>query len=294
MNAVPDITIVLVSYNGWNWLQQTLNTLQEKWLSKTQYDVRTVLVDNASTEDILGQVRTEFPWVELIDSQENLGFSGGNNLGLRTVEAPFTLLLNTDMELTAESNFDFLISSMQKHPDVAVVSPKVLLPDGDIDWACHRGEPTLWSAATYFSKLESAFPNSTTFAQYHQSYKDLNTVHDIDACTAAAMLVRTSAMREVGLLDERFFMYAEDLDWCRRFREAGFRIMFNPKVEIIHHKNKLGIDSSQSKTASKTKDAFYDTMLQYYDKHYATAYPSWVRATINATIKLLKGVYRVK
>ncbi len=290
--ARADLTIVIVSYNGWEWLSQTLQTLQQYYLQHTAHTVRTILVDNNSDEPIVSRVESSFPWVEVLALDENRGFAAGNNVALRQVSTPYTLLLNSDMELTARSRLDNLLGYMERHRDVAVVSPKVLLADGSLDWACHRGEPTPWAAMTYFSGLETLFPNWRLTAQYHQRYKSLSEPHSIDACTAAAMLVRTSAMEAVGVLDERFFMYAEDLDWCRRFREAGHEIHFVPSMEIIHHKNKSGIASDDADTSSVTRDAFYDTMLQYYDKHYQHA-PRILRTCINLSIQLLKGVSRV-
>jgi hypothetical protein len=274
-------------------VQQTLETLQKYYLDKTAYDVRVVLVDNGSSDGTPDMVRDEFEWVELIELEENRGFAGGNNVALNQVNERYCLLLNTDMELDERSDFDRLIEYMDEHPSAGIVSPRVELPDGSLDWACHRGEPRPWAAFSYFTQLEKLFPKSETFAQYHQRYKSLNEIHTIDACTAAAMLVRATAMEEVGLLDERFFMYAEDLDWCKRFREAGHKVVFHPGAVIIHHKNKSGIDSSSSSTAKTTSAAFYDTMLQYYDKHYRTQYPQWVRALIQLAITLLKGVNHV-
>jgi GT2 family glycosyltransferase len=101
--------------------------------------------------------------------------------------------------------------------------------------------------------------------------------------------VRREALKVVGLLDEQFFMYAEDLDWCKRFREAGYQIIYHPQVKIIHHKNKSGIKSVSQSIARKTKLHFYNTMLQYYDKHYSNKYPPLVRQVIRYFIVIKKG-----
>ena len=102
------------------------------------------------------------------------------------------------------------------------------------------------------------------------------------------MIVRNSAIKKVGMLDEQFFMYAEDLDWCKRFRDAGYKIVFYPGVKVIHHKYKSGIKSSNKKTASVTQKFFYDTMLQYYDKHYGDKYPKFVRNLLRYFIFIKK------
>jgi GT2 family glycosyltransferase len=133
------------------------------------------------------------------------------------------------------------------------------------------------------------FPSNRFFSGYHHYFKDLQSIHLIDACSGAAMLVRQETISKVGLLDEQFFMYAEDLDWCKRFRQAGFSIVYNPEVVLVHHKNKSGIKSSSQKLARKTKTHFYDTMLQYYDKHYGPVYPKFVRTLLKVIITIKKG-----
>jgi len=143
---------------------------------------------------------------------------------------------------------------------------------------------------TYFAKLEKLFPKIKLFAHYHQTYKDLNTIHQIDACSGAAMMVRNSAIKKVGLLDEMFFMYAEDLDWCKRFRDVGYQVIFYPKVKIIHHKYKSGIKSSNRKTSLMTRRYFYKTMLQYYDKYYQNKYPKFIRKILEYFILIKTDV----
>lgn len=289
-NSQPDLEIVILSYNTQFWLKKTLQTLHSFYLTKTAYAVKVTVVDNNSTDLSVSMVKEEFGWVNLIESEHNDGFAAGNNLALRQTNARYVLLLNSDVESIEKSNFDYLIEYMDTKPEVGIISPAIMLPTGKLDPACHRGEPTLWASITYFIGLERLFPTSKLFAQYHQWYKSLKSIHQIDACSGAAMLVRTSAMNTIGFLDEQFFMYAEDLDWCKRFRDAGYLIVFNPDVIVIHHKYKSGMSSSSKKIAQKTSVHFYDTMLQYYDKHYSNEYPQFVRKIIQILITIRKGV----
>ncbi len=283
------LTIILVSYNSSFWLKKTLESLQEWYLSKTKTLVKVVVVDNGSVDDSQELVRRSYRDVELIELPENVGFAAANNKALAHVDTTYAMLLNSDTELTTASNLDVLLAYMDAHVEVGVITPKIVLENGSIDPASHRGEPTLWAAFTYYLGLEGLFPHSEWFGQYHQYYKSLESIHEIDACSGAAMIVRTAAMKKVGLLDEQFFMYAEDLDWCRRFREAGWKIVFNPDVNIIHHKYKSGISSLSKQTATKTHHLFFDTMLQYYDKYYQNAYPKWVRSVIDIVLQIKKG-----
>lgn len=289
MSKKLDLEIIILTYNSGFWLKKTLSSLEEMYLKTTKLEYQVTVVDNNSEDDTLSVLKNQFPWVHVLPLSENLGFSHGNNQALKESTAKYVLLLNSDMEATEASDFDKLVSFMNREPKVGICTPKVEFLDGSIDPACHRGEPSPWVALTYFSGLARIFPNSKWFGQYHQSYKDLASIHTIDACSGAAMLIRNELLHSVGLFDERFFMYAEDLDLCRRFRDAGYLIAYNPAVKIIHHKYKSGIRGSSKKIARETRQHFYDTMLQYYDKHYAKQYPAIVRSLIHAVLVAKKG-----
>ena len=289
MKNKKDLSIIILNYNGQFWLKKLLPTLKKNYLKETRYKAEVVVVDNDSSDNSVELIKKDFKWVKLMESGRNGGFAFGNNVAIKGNSARYVMLLNSDTEfLKRESNLDELIEYMDQHKDTAIISPRVELSDGSIDPASHRGEPTLWASFTYFAKLEKLFPESKLFAQYHQGYKDLKQIHEIDACSGAAMIVRNTAIKKVGMLDEQFFMYAEDLDWCKRFRDAGYKIVFYPEVKIIHHKYKSGIKSSNKKTASVTQKFFYDTMLQYYDKHYKEKYPNFVRNLLRYFIFIKK------
>ncbi len=283
------LSFVVLNYNSQFWLSKTLATLKEYYLDKTDTLTETYVVDNASQDDSVEVVKSDFEWVNLVELNENLGYAAGNNQVLKHIDSEYVMLLNNDVEFTNQSDIDKLIKLMDHSQQIAVVSPKVLLATDEIDWACHRGEPTPWAALTYFLGLEKMFPDSKLLGQYHQTYKDLDETHFIDACTGAAMLVRTKYMNQVGYLDERFFIYAEDLDWCRRFRDAGYKIAYHPEVEIIHHKYKSGIKTEADLTSIQTQRHFYDTMLQYYDKYYQDDYPGFIRWLLRLFIFIKKG-----
>ena len=238
-----DLTIIVVNYNGKHWLERLLPELQAQVLQPGLLRCEVVVVDNGSTDGSPAELE-QWPWVRVIASPTNLGFAAGNNLALENCRSRYVFLLNTDTSIPAEGKLDTLVEYMDQHPQVGVLTPYVVLSNGLLDPACHRGEPTPWASFTYLSGLERLFPRSRCLGSYHQGWKDSSKVHTIDACSGAAMMVRTSAMQTVGLLDERFFMYAEDLDWCRRFREAGFEVVYYPGATIIHHKYQSGIEGS--------------------------------------------------
>lgn len=281
-NKKIDLSIIVLNYNGQFWLKKLLPTLKENYLEKSKYSVELIVVDNDSTDDSVKVMRKDFKWATTIESGRNGGFAFGNNIAIKGNQARYVMLLNSDTEILerSQSDLDQIIEYMDQNPEIAMTTPKVELGDGGLDPACHRGEPTPWASFSYIIGLESLFPKLKLFSGYHQLYKNLDEIHEIDACTGAAMVVRNSAIKKVGMLDDAFFMYAEDLDWCKRFRDAGYKIMFYPKIKIIHYKNKSGIKSSNKKTASVTQQYFYKTMLQYYDKHYKDKYPKFLREIV--------------
>lgn len=289
MSKKIDLEIIILSYNSQFWLKKTLQTLKTYYLAKTKYNVIVTVVDNDSKDDTTKTLEKEFSWVNLIKLKENIGFAAGNNVALKKSQANYCMLLNSDIECTPHSNFDVLLEFMQDHDKVGVITPKVIFSNGKLDPACHRGEPTIITSLWYFSGLSKFFPFSRVFGSYHLTYKRLDTIHTIDACSGAAMIVRMDAVKVVGFLDERFFMYAEDLDWCKRFRDAGYLVTYHPSVVVIHHKYKSGIKGISKQIARKTRHHFYDTMLQYYDKHYAAQYPGFVRSLVKYFTIIKKG-----
>lgn len=289
MKSKIDLEIIILTYNSEFWLKKTLTTLQSEYLKKTKRNIKVTVVDNNSEDNTLNTLRSSFRWVNVIELHKNMGFAAGNNVAISQSEAEYVMLMNSDVESTEDSNFDELLLYLDEHPKVGAITPKIVFKNGTIDPASHRGEPTPWASLTYYFGLERMFPNNKMFSRYHQWFKFIDTVHSIDAASGAALIVRNSVIKEVGLLDERFFMYAEDLDWCKRIREAGYKIIFYPTVTVIHHKYKSGIKGASQRIARNTRRHFYDTMLQYYDKHYRHLYPEFLRSVIRYFIIIKKG-----
>lgn len=284
-----DLEIIIVSYNAEFWLKKTLSTLYGAYITSTSTKVIVTVVDNASTDGSLAMLKKDFPRVNILRLPSNTGFGYANNQALKVSRAQFVMLLNSDMEFDERSNLDVLLDFLRQKPQVGIITPRVEFSNGQLDPACHRGEPTLWASFTYFAKLEKIFGHTKLFGQYHQGYKDLHTIHTIDACSGAAMIIRRQLLDTIGLFDERFFMYAEDLDLCKRFREHGHLIVFHPGVIVTHHKYKSGIKGSSKVIMRSTRKHFYDTMLQYFDKHYRHKYPMFVRSVVNFVITIKKG-----
>lgn len=266
------LSVIIVSYNTKDYLRRALQSIKQ---SADKLDKEIIVVDNASTDDSLSMVKQNFLWVKLIASPQNLGYAAANNLGLKQASGEYILFLNSDTEILPDT-LPIMIDFMDQHQDVGVSTCRVELPQGQIDPASHRGFPAPWAALTYFTGLETAFPKLRLFGQYHQGWQDLSTIHEIDSPAGAFFLTRKQILAAVGSFDDRFFMYAEDLDLALRIKQAGWKIMYVPATKIIHHKKKSGRHSVDPHLRRTTSQHFFTTMKLFYDKHYKHKYPQLV------------------
>lgn len=267
------LSIIIVSYNTKDYLKTTLGSIKA---SQDQSDKQVIVVDNHSQDGSPDLVKTDFPWVDLIISPKNLGFAAGNNLGLKSAQGEYILFLNSDTQVLPQT-LSTMVTFMDSHPNVGVSTCRVELASGQIDPASHRGFPTPWAALTYILGLEKLFPRSRIFAQYHQGWQDLNQPHEIDSPMGAFFLTRKKILTSIGGFDERFFIYAEDLDLAWRIKAAGWKIMYLPTVKIIHYKKRSGRDSTDPHSRRITSQHFFTTMKLFYDKHYQHQYPAVIR-----------------
>ena len=262
---VIDLSVVIVNFNTEKLTRTALQTVFASQLGR--YTLEVIVCDNGSTDGSVAMVKKEFPQVILIQNKKNLGFAAGNNPGIKRARGRYVLLLNTDTEVPSET-LRTMIRFMDENPEAGAATCKVVLPNGDLDWACHRGFPTPWVAFTYISKLEKLFPKTRLFGEYHQGYKDPNTIHEVNCIVGAFFMVLCEVIKEVGLLDEDYFMYGEDIDWCFRIRQAGWKIMFNPTVSILHKKKQSGRANSHDVRRVTTEIYFHKYNWLFYKKHY--------------------------
>jgi len=290
------LAVIIVSYNTKPYLQKCLKTL-----SKSNYptkDLSIVVVDNASTDGTVAELKVLFQDVTWVKLDENTGFSRANNIGIkRAGEADYYLFLNPDTEVLP-SGLSKMVSYLESNPDVGILTPYVKLTDGLIDDACHRGFPTPWNAFCHFSGLASMFPRSLLFNGYHLGYRSLDKIHEIDACVGAAMLVRKKVGEDIGWWDEDFFWYGEDLDFCYKAKERGNKIVFNPDVVVLHHKGVSGGIKKKSSnysnvdrlTKKRAQEARFDAMIIFYKKHYTNKYPKILTLIVTSYIRIIKVI----
>lgn len=190
------------------------------------------------------------------------------------------MLLNNDTVVPVGA-LDGLVDYLEAHPEVGAVGPKLILPDGSLDLACRRSFPTPEVSFYRMLGLSRLFPKSPRFARYNMTYLDPDVETEVDALVGACMLLRSSVVREVGLLDEQFFMYGEDLDWAYRIKQLGWRVFYYPRVVIHHYKR-----AASTRRAIPSIRAFYDAMRIFHRKHYAATTPAPLNALIEIGITL--------
>jgi GT2 family glycosyltransferase len=281
---MAQLDLIILNYNRGDLLRACL---QSVYASRSRHTLHVWTVDNASTDDSVALVRAEFPQTRLIVNQHNSGFAAGNNLALAQIiaETPpaadhYIMLLNNDTVVEPDA-LEVLIDYLEAQPTVGAVGPKLLLLDGSLDLACRRSFPTPLVSFYRMTGLARLFPRSPRFGRYNLTYLDPDLETEVDALVGAALMVRTAIVREVGLLDEAFFMYGEDIDWCYRIKSYGWRIVYTPRAVIHHHKR-----AASTRRALPSIRAFYDAMRIFHRKHYAQRTVAPVNWLIEAGITL--------
>lgn len=283
------LSIIIVSYNTKEILAQCLQSLIDN-LHKYSFESEIIVVDNNSTDGTTEQIKNLK--LKIIKNNSNLGFGKANNQGVGVAQGEFILFLNSDV-IVGDVNFKKVIQFFETDKKNGVLTTKVVLGNGEIDPACHRGFPTPWRAFCYFVKLEKIFGQfpilNRIFGGYHLTHFNLETIHEIDSPSGAFYLTKKEILDRVGIFDEAFFMYGEDLDLSFRIKEAGYKIIYYPQERVIHHKYQSGLGSKKNKTKSKTKNYFYQSMKIFYKKHYERKYPGIMTYLVNFFINFLNN-----
>jgi N-acetylglucosaminyl-diphospho-decaprenol L-rhamnosyltransferase len=287
-----DLGIVIVNYKTRDLLRECLQSIYE---SRGDFGYQVCVVDNCSQDGSCAMVEKEFSQVRLIESEVNGGYAYANNLGLRafgfapTSDEPsettprYALLLNTDI-LLPPSALQEMLDFLDTHPEAGVAGPRLVLADGNLDLACRRSFPSPEISFYRMVGLSKLFPKSRRFGRYNLTYLDPDEVTEVDSVMGAFMLVRAEALKQVGLLDESFFMYGEDLDWAYRIKEAGWKVYYNPQVTVLHYKR------ASSRHSRRAVYEFYRAMHIFYRKHYAATTPFWLHWLILSGIALRGGL----
>jgi GT2 family glycosyltransferase len=276
--ALPLVDVVIVAYRSRDMVRAALESVRRHTPSST---TEIWVVDNDSRDGTAEVIRARFPHVRFLQAGRNLGFARANNIAIRQGTAPFVLALNPDSELTPGA-LDRMLEVLDAHPDVGMVGPALVRPDGSFDHAARRAFPTVAGALGHFTGLGRAEGATGRLAQYRAP--DVRE-GPVDAINGACMLMRRAALDEIGLFDEGYWMYMEDLDLCYRFKEAGWLTWFEPGAVVMHVK----AGTSGEYRRAKLNYAFHYGMYRFYRRHYAANRATLVNAAVyvGVAVKLL-------
>jgi GT2 family glycosyltransferase len=275
--------VAVVSHGAPELLRNCLRSFETTEDDKPR---RVVVVDSGSLDETPETVAREFPWVELV-RQGNIGFAAANNLVLRDPVCEFVLLLNPDTELR-DGTLRACLQRMDADPAIGMVGCKLVLPSGELDHACKRSFPTPLSALAHFTGVGRSDAAPSRLSQYRATDLGEDESGPVDAVNGAFMLVRAQAIREVGLLDEGYWLYMEDLDWCYRFWKRGWIVFYEPSGVALHVKG----GSSGARRGLRQEVAFHRGMGRFYRKFYGPQRSAFTSAAVylGIGVKLLVGL----
>jgi N-acetylglucosaminyl-diphospho-decaprenol L-rhamnosyltransferase len=277
-----DLSVVIVSWNVRDLLRQCLNTV----VKPGPLSLEVIVVDNASADGSVDMLRAEFPAVQLVANPDNVGFPAANNQGIAAAQGRYVLLLNSDAEVVGDG-LATMVAFADAHPDVGVVGPQLLNPDGSVQ-SSRRRLPTLATAFFESTWLQPYAPRRLLERYYVLDQPDGATL-DVDWVKGAALMARREAIEQVGLLDEGFFMYSEELDWCHRFREAGWRVVYLPTAQIVHHEGK-----SSEQVLPARHVHFQTSKVRYFRKYHGRVVAGALRLFLLANYAWQLGVEGAK
>jgi len=271
------LSIILVN---WNTKDLTCGALASVFAQTRGFDFEVIVVDNNSEDGSVDMIKKDFPNVVLIENKDNRGFGKANNQGLAIARGEYLMFLNTDI-LLVNNAINLLVNYLDQHLDVMMVGPRLLNKDMSFQHACRRNLPNPLNSFFHLFGLVKIFTHNKTVNKYKQFDVDPEVTGPTEAISGAAMMFRRRVYEEVGGFDERFFMYGEDLDFCKRIFDRGWLIVYFSNAKIIH----FGGQSSGKRKAQSLIN-FYEAMWIYYTKHFAAQQFAVVNSAVWFAIKI--------
>jgi GT2 family glycosyltransferase len=253
------ISVIIVSWNARSYL---LNCIQSILAQEGTEPIEVIVVDNASTDGSPAAVSAQFPTVRVICNPDNYGFARANNIGIGATAAEHVFLINSDVVVGAGC-FRRMVAYMEDHGEVGVLGPKIVGANGQVQRSC-MGYPSLWNAFSRALALDSLFPGSRLFGGQLLTFWRHDDIRSVGVINGCFWMVRRSALDQVGLLDERFFIYGEDVDWCRRFNAGGWKVTFFPDAEALHYGG-----ASSANAPVRFYLEMQRAQYQYWTKHHS-------------------------
>jgi len=255
--------VCIVTYHVRDLLRDCLQSLYQN--TRLRFEV--IVVDNASRDGVVEMLQQEYPEIRLVENQDNGGYTRPMNQALHLGRGRYLLQLNPDT-LVRPQALDRLVAFMDQHGEVGICGPKVLNRDLTLQKPCRRGEPRPWAVLTYFLGLSALFPRSPLFSQYLMTYLDEDETHAVDGVAGSCLLARRALIDQIGYLDERYFAYQEDADFCFRARQAGWKVYYLPEAQIIHYGSLGGSRVQPYRSIYEWHRSYYI----YYRQHLAKDY----------------------
>lgn len=264
----PALSVIIVTYLSQDEIGPCLASIPRELAGRP---VEVIVVENASGDATPARVRAEFPWVQMLEPGANLGFGKANNLGYERARGEAILFLNPDTISNAPA-YAHCWDRLRREPEIGVISPRLVMANGEMDLACRRAIPTLWDGFCRALGLAARFPRHPWFAGYNLTYLPDQETYEVGSVNGAFMMCPRRVLTRVGVFDEQFFMYGDDLDLCYRIHRAGYRVVYDGRVELVHLKG-----LSSAKEAEKMSRAIFSATKQFYLKHFNPRDSRWVR-----------------
>jgi GT2 family glycosyltransferase len=272
-----DLTVIVVSYNSADFLPGCLEAVR-RHTRRLAYEV--VVVDNASADGSAELARRTWPDARLIVNPDNRGFARAVNQGFGVASGRHLLLLNPDAEIQEEA-LDRCVGFLDAHPEVGIVGARVNNPDGTLQRACRRSVPTPTVSLFRLGGLGRWFPDHPAARAYNLEDADPGRTLDVDAVSGSFLMVRGEAERKAGGMDERYFLYGEDLDFCMAVKAAGYRVVYYPEAVVVHHKG-----ASSRQASLRANREFHRAMALFHRKHFSATTPAWANWAILGAVAL--------
>ncbi len=280
----PILTVQIVNWNAREHLRQSLRSILDA-PPRVPYEI--IVLDNASQDGSVQMLEKEFPEVRLLVSEQNLGFSRGHNLIAKGAQGKYLFLLNPDT-IVLPGALDLLVDYAENHPEVGIIGPKILNPDGSLQYSCRRF-PNPTAALFRNTPLGKMFPNNPYTRDYLMTDWDHNSEREVDWVSGAALFIRRDLYEQLGGLDEQFFMYCEDTDLCYRAWQLGWKVVYYPEPKVIH-----AIGRSTDLIANRMIRTFHISMYRFYKKHYARKTPIFLRPLVPVGLALRASLFLMK
>jgi GT2 family glycosyltransferase len=284
MSSIPNLSIIIVN---WNVKELLRNCLKSIYAQTKAISFEVFVVDNASSDGSVEMVEEEFPQVKLIKNEENLGFAKANNQGIRQSTGKYILLLNPDTIVVDDALVNMVLF-MDARRDIGAVGPRILNPDNTVQLTCGRYFPTPLTELWDLTRLSYLFPKSRIFGRSLMGFWPHHDTREVDLLSGACMMVRREAIEQTGLMDEDFFLFAEEADWCYRIKKNGWKIYLNADAEVIHFLGQ-SVKLSSANTALESRKSTYLFFMKYYGRLSALIY----RAMVLVFVALRIPVYWV-